>query len=190
MKAVSEKSALRAQEAFKPARIIAAASSAGPPASQANAETAVATLKESRFKEELQKALEDCNAELEDCDAEPSDSRAACADTAAQAPAQPAKDCEAGVQAVEALTRDNSMKIDNSQAAGVLGSQQSPAASGGRPISPIPDSIVPVWARSCVVVVEMLISLPSSRRLTHTENGASMKPCLPMPMPAKLAHHF
>ena len=37
---------------------------AGPPPRQAIAETAVATLKDSRFKAELQKGLEDCMAQL------------------------------------------------------------------------------------------------------------------------------
>ena len=160
--------------------MIAGALSAGPPASQANAETAVATLKESRFKEELQKALEDCNAELEDCKAEPSDSRDVSADTASQAPAQPAKTCAAGAQAVEVLTRDNSVKIGNSQATHVLGSQQSPAASGGRPCSPIADSIAPMWTLVSVVVVEVFTSLPFTLLYT-IGSGTFMKPCLLVP---------
>ena len=113
--------------------MIAGASSAGPLASQANAETAVATLKQSRFKEDLQKALEDCNAELEDCEAEPSDGRAVSADRASQAPAQPANEGGAGAQGAEALTRDDSVKVDDPQATHVLSSQQSLAASGGCP---------------------------------------------------------
>ena len=162
IKAVSEETAQRTQEAFKPACMIAAASSAEPPASQANAETAVATLKESQFKEDLQKALEDCNAELEDRGAESSDSRAVSAATASQAPAQPAKTCGAGAQAVEVLMRDDSVKVDDSQVTHVLSSQQSPAASAGRPCSPIADSIVPVWALASTVVVKAFTSLPSS----------------------------
>ena len=39
---------------------------AGHPPRQAIAETAVATLKDSRFKAELQKGLEDCKAQLHD----------------------------------------------------------------------------------------------------------------------------
>ena len=113
--------------------MMVAAPCAGPSASQANAETAVATLEESRFKEDLQKALEDCDAELEDCTAELSDSRAVSAETAPQAPAQPVKTCGAGAQAAEVPTDDLPSKVNGSQAASVLGSQQSPAASGGCP---------------------------------------------------------
>ena len=47
-------------------------------------------------------------------------------------------------QAVEVLMREDSVKVDDSQVTHVLGSQQSPAASGGRPCSPLADSIVPV----------------------------------------------
>ena len=149
------------QEASRPARMIAAVPFAGPPASQANAETAVATLKESRFKEELQKALEDCNAELEDHEAEPSDSRIIPVDTASEAPAQPANKAGAEAQAVEDLTRENSVKVNDSQATHALSSQLSPSASGGetRPCSPVPDpNSVTMWALLCVAVVSINLS--------------------------------
>ena len=138
--------------------MIAGALSAGPPASQANAETAVATLKESQFKEDLQKALDDCNAELEDHETEPSDSRAVSTDTASQAPAQPANEDGAEAQAAEDVTRDITIKVDDSQATHALSSQQSPAASGECPYLPTPDPTVPMWVALCVSMEDILIS--------------------------------
>ena len=145
---------------------------AGPPASQANAETAVATLEESRFKEELQKALEDCNAELEDSSAELSDSREVSVDAAPQAPAQPAKASEAGAQAAEVPTDDTSFKANNPQAMGVLGSQQSPAASGECPSPSVSDSSVLRWAHEADCVIACSPSSLSCRFLRFSQTKA------------------